>query len=499
MRIIRKACISKKDAFKHSLVGLTTMLVVLASHSVGAQSKCTSELVSKQTVSSAPHSPGTSNEVFVQLAHLRTAIAASMDRGETALARTFAKSYKAKLDELKSLGLLDGRLRQESDALDLTAAKRREDVDKQINAVKEQERIYQPWKTLTPFADAKSVTQVEMSPSENKMLTMKSDGSLELVDVENGRKIYQVAPINGTIINTGFSDDGLRFFTVNIDGKAFVHDTKSGGILAKVDLRGVKVFQSALNHDGSLFAANCRSDDGSSQQTLIIDVKSRKKFRIITYDGSFWVAKLEFSPDSRQLLTLLGSGEGLVDDLHSNKRLKFLEDAERMSFLDGVKYSPNGSQVLASGKKTGVLTLFDAKNGKILHRLVGHSDKINTIRFSSDGKRALTASKDRTAILWDIQTGLPLLKFGDHHDAVLSANFIKGSELVVTAAMDNIVSIWSLTSGQKISSLSGPAIKIDWLTFPNAGVSHDGKLIFINFPSNGPTFWKQDSTQAEAK
>jgi WD40 repeat protein len=38
----------------------------------------------------------------------------------------------------------------------------------------------------------------------------------------------------------------------------------------------------------------------------------------------------------------------------------------------------------------------------------GHSNAINAVAMSEDGKRILTGSTDGTAILWDAQTGQKL-------------------------------------------------------------------------------------------
>jgi WD40 repeat protein len=44
-------------------------------------------------------------------------------------------------------------------------------------------------------------------------------------------------------------------------------------------------------------------------------------------------------------------------------------------------------------------------SGKFLRELKGHTDKIDTVAFSPDGKRLASGSQDNTVKLWDVATG----------------------------------------------------------------------------------------------
>src|SRR6478609_4720151 len=55
-----------------------------------------------------------------------------------------------------------------------------------------------------------------------------------------------------------------------------------------------------------------------------------------------------------------------------------------------------------------------------LRVLEGHSDRVLTVAFSSDGKRAVSGSQDRTVRLWNVGNGKELCRLEGHTSLVRS-------------------------------------------------------------------------------
>src|SRR5262249_49108457 len=93
----------------------------------------------------------------------------------------------------------------------------------------------------------------------------------------------------------------------------------------------------------------------------------------------------------------------------------------------------------ASGDKA---QLWSAVTGEPLTEPLQHTELVMTARFSGDGLRLLTASKDGTAQLWDAATGLKLGEPLRHRDRVVSASFSPDGRHAVTSSLDQTAKIW---------------------------------------------------------
>jgi WD40 repeat protein len=91
--------------------------------------------------------------------------------------------------------------------------------------------------------------------------------------------------------------------------------------------------------------------------------------------------------------------------------------------LEGHSDSVNGVAVTADGKRAvsasfdNTLKVWDLESGRALRTLEGHSDSVNGVAVTADGRRAVSASTDNTLKVWDLESGSPIATF--HCDASL--------------------------------------------------------------------------------
>jgi hypothetical protein len=80
---------------------------------------------------------------------------------------------------------------------------------------------------------------------------------------------------------------------------------------------------------------------------------------------------------------------------------------------------------------------------------LAHSNGVESVSFSADGRRIVTASWDKTARVWDAETGKPLSEPLRHQDWVGSAVFSPDGRRIVTASFDKTARIWDAETGKQ--------------------------------------------------
>ena len=66
---------------------------------------------------------------------------------------------------------------------------------------------------------------------------------------------------------------------------------------------------------------------------------------------------------------------------------------------------------MLSGNSDNNLYLWDASTGREIRTFEGHSDDVNSIDFSPDGKYVLSGSEDNTLRLWELLDGREVRTF----------------------------------------------------------------------------------------
>jgi hypothetical protein len=69
------------------------------------------------------------------------------------------------------------------------------------------------------------------------------------------------------------------------------------------------------------------------------------------------------------------------------------------------------------------MRLWDVETGKELRTFEGHASLITSVDLSPDGKKAVSASGDRTVRLWDVDSGAEVQRFVGHTSLVWSVAF----------------------------------------------------------------------------
>jgi WD40 repeat protein/uncharacterized caspase-like protein len=144
------------------------------------------------------------------------------------------------------------------------------------------------------------------------------------------------------------------------------------------------------------------------------------------------------------------------------------------------QFSPDGKRIVtASADKTAMV--WDAVTGNLLLILDDHKDIVSYAEYSPDGKRIVTSSYDNLIRMWDAETGEQLYALKGHKDSIFSARFSPDGRKIVSASADGTAKLWDAATRRLIADLSGHDAKVN-----SAEFSHNGKFI-VSASVNGTT------------
>lgn len=98
---------------------------------------------------------------------------------------------------------------------------------------------------------------------------------------------------------------------------------------------------------------------------------------------------------------------------------------------------------------------------------------MNTIAYSPDGQRIITAADDGKIKVWDVNSGFCVVTFTEHMGAVTACEFAKRGNVLFTSSLDGSVRAWDLIRYRNFRTFTAPS-KIQ---FTSLAVDPSGEVI----------------------
>ena len=310
-----------------------------------------------------------------------------------------------------------------------------------------------------------------------------------------------------------FSEDGTQLVSVSSDGSLHLWNVDTGRYQLSFSLGEYIDWMSiiAFSPDSKHLVSNNEFEE----RVRVWSVETFTQHTILTTPEQ--VRGLTFSPDMKKLAGRHFDLTIRVWDAETMEHLSTLQGADRRPDYWPLVFSSDG-KILAS---RGILKIFGDGNeiqlwetdtGAELFTLEGHTGTVSEYTFSPNSKVFASGGEDGIIVLWDVETGKSLLNLTGHTKPISALAFSADSTTLVSGG-GNEIRLWNVHTGdlsgtldvlgnvralafspdgKTLASGSGEALIQVWELDPNYEIQtiftgHQGSIYVLMFSPDGKT------------
>jgi WD40 repeat protein len=294
-----------------------------------------------------------------------------------------------------------------------------------------------------------TITRLAFNPDGTRILAGSLDGAVRVWDAKTGKVLLEAKEMMSAESSVAFSPDGQRIVVGGrTDGTARVIDARTGNVL--LELKGRPLVANtfymttgilcvAFSPDGTRIVTGGTADSGTGEASVWDARTGAELLQLKGHTGR--VMSASFSPDGTRIITGSTDGTAKVWDARTGTPRLELEGIK--SSL-GASFSPDGTRIVTGGGRVpGEATVWDARTGMPQLALKGLKGVVKSVAFSQDGTLIATGGGGTgrpgdkgpgEATVWDARTGAPLVELQGLKEPVNSVAFSPDGTRILTAA-----------------------------------------------------------------
>lgn len=298
---------------------------------------------------------------------------------------------------------------------------------------------------------------------------------IKVADTVTGTELISMAGMK-SVLAVAFSPDGTRIGIGDTGGSFRLLDARTGAAVNVQRRGGQAVAAVAFDPTGRLLAW------GSTDVEIWHAANGQPFLNLGRVSGT--VNTLVFSPDGIYVAATTSSGDLKLWNVTNRGEVELAHEPWKHALTP--VFGADGTRI-ASGGDDGTVLIWDTHSGALSVTIETHLTAVNSLAFSPDGDRLLSASDGMK--VWDTSTGSEIRTLRGHLQRIGSVAFSPDGKRIASASFDHSVKIWNALTGQELLTL-----RIDEVA-NHIAFSPDGSRIMAS-GLRGAAVW-QASTKAE--
>jgi WD40 repeat protein len=321
-----------------------------------------------------------------------------------------------------------------------------------------------------------------------------SDDSSLLVSASMDKTVRLWRVSDGALLRTMNHSTAVFLATISPDNVYIASETQDATLKIWNAASGILRTNYSLDTYGMAFSPTQPTLAAGSSDTTIRLYNTMDWSLASTWTGHTSTVKaLGFAPDGKTLASV-GDGQDAAIrlwDMESQQQVGSL--GEHTDPIFSLAIAPDGL-VVASGcgatlefdnlgsTDDPIIRLWDGLNGRLLHRLQGHTGGVLALDISTNSILA-SAAGDSTARLWNIRSGELLHTLSRHTTNVWAVAFSKDGSNLFSGGEEGAIYMWRVSDGTYMRTLAGHTDQVralaaspDGLLLASASFDHTVRL-----------------------
>jgi WD40 repeat protein len=255
------------------------------------------------------------------------------------------------------------------------------------------------------------------------------------------------------VISVAFDPQGDTLATGSNDHTVKLWDPHSGRLLRTLEGHQKAVYSVAFDAQGGMLAS------GSDDRTVKLWQADNGKLLRTLVGHQDSVRSVAFQPHGRTLASASDDNSLRIWDVQSGKLLRTLEGHQ--SFVIGVAFDSSGDS-LVSGSLDSTLKRWDVQSGQLLATIEGRH-KVLSVTLAPGGETLASGGSDSTLKLWEVQSGKLIRTLEGHTETVDAVAFSPDGRLLATTDRYHSTRLWNCETWETVAVI--PKLGVErWAT-----------------------------------